>query len=46
VDISIFVKRILRIKPGQQNHGIGIRRDIIGKIDAKLVNRAERGIGD
>ena len=34
----------LWIKPGQQDHGVGIRRDIIGKIDGKLVSRAVRGV--
>ncbi len=34
----------LRIKSGQQDHRIGIRRDIIGKIDRELVSRTVRGI--
>ncbi len=36
----------LWIKPGQQDHGVGIRRDIVGKINRELVNGAERGIGN
>jgi hypothetical protein len=45
-EYSHFSKHILRIEPGHQDHGIGIRRHVVGKIDRESVNRAERGIGN